>query len=270
MNTWLNLEGKTVIVTGGASGIGKAVAEEFLNQGANVVIADMSPEAPKMNTDSGKYHYVVTNVTDRGSVENMVDEAVTTFGSVDILVNNAGINIPRLLVDDAKPHGEFELDDTVFDKVVNVNLKGVYLCAQAAGRVMVGKKTGVIVNMSSESGLEGSEGQSIYAATKNAVNSFTRSWAKELGRKGVRVVGVAPGIMEATGLRTIGYETALAYTRGITVEELRAGYSRTSTTPLGRSGRLSEVADMVCYLSSEKASYVHGVTFNVAGGKTRG
>ena len=270
MNTWLNLEGKTVIVTGGASGIGKAVAEEFLSQGANVVIADMSPEAPKMDSDSDKCHYVVTNVTDRTSVEHMVDEAVKTFGTVDVLVNNAGINIPRLLVDDVKPHGEFELDDTVFDKVVNVNLKGVYLCAQAAGRVMVEKKSGVIINMSSDSGLEGSEGQSIYAATKNAVNSFTRSWAKELGRKGVRVVGVAPGIMEATGLRTIGYETALAYTRGITIEELRAGYSKTSTTPLGRSGKLSEVADMVCYLGSEKASYVHGVTFNVAGGKTRG
>ncbi len=268
MNTWLNLEGKTVIVTGGASGIGKAVAEEFLHQGANVVVADMSPTAPEM--ENGSCHYVVTNVTDRESVEQMVQETVDAYGTVDILVNNAGINIPRLLVDDAKPHGEFELDDAVFDKVVNVNLKGVYLCAQAAGRVMVEKKEGVIINMSSESGLEGSEGQSIYAATKNAVNSFTRSWAKELGRKGVRVVGVAPGIMEATGLRTLGYETALAYTRGITIEELRAGYSKTSTTPLGRSGKLSEVADMVCYLGSEKASYVHGVTFNVAGGKTRG
>ena len=129
MNTWLNLEGKTVIITGGASGIGKAVAEEVLNQGANVVVADMSPEAPKMESKGGSLHYVVTNVTDRDSVEHMVDEAVQKFGTVDILVNNAGINIPRLLVDDAKPHGEFELDDTVFDKVVNVNLKGVYLCA---------------------------------------------------------------------------------------------------------------------------------------------
>ena len=89
--------------------------------------------------------------------------------------------------------------------------------------------------MSSESGLEGSEGQSVYAATKNAVNSLTRSWAKELGKQGVRVVGVAPGIMEATGLRTIAYESALAYTRGITVDDLRAGYSKTSTIPLGRS-----------------------------------
>lgn len=102
------------------------------------------------------------------------------------------------------------------------------------------------------------------------MNSLTRSWAKELGKLGIRVVGVAPGILEATGLRTISYETALAYTRGITVDELRAGYSKTSTTPLGRSGKLTEVADLVCYLASEKASYIHGVTYNVAGGKTRG
>ena len=128
---------------------------------------------------------------------------------------------------------------------------------------------GVIINMSSESGLEGSEGQSIYAATKNAVNSFTRSWAKELGKHHVRVVGIAPGILEATGLTTLAYEESLAYTRGITVEQLRAGYTNTKTTPLGRDGKLTEVADMVM-LSSHRASYVHGVTFNVAGGKTRG
>ena len=110
----------------------------------------------------------------------------------------------------------------------------------------------------------------MYAASKNAVNSLTRSWAKELGKKGIRVVGVAPGILEATGLRTLSDETALAYTRGITIEQLREGYSKTSTTPLGRSGKLSEVANTVAFLLSDGASYVHGVTLNVAGGKTRG
>jgi sorbitol-6-phosphate 2-dehydrogenase len=135
---------------------------------------------------------------------------------------------------------------------------------------MVAKGSGVIINMSSESGLEGSEGQSVYAATKNAVNSLTRSWAKELGRQGVRVVGLAPGILEATGLRTLSYESALAYTRGITVDQLRAGYSKTSTIPLGRSGKLSEVANAVAFLASDRSSYIHGVTINVAGGKTRG
>ncbi|AIY81931.1 SDR family oxidoreductase [Clostridium botulinum] len=270
--SWLNLEGKTVIVTGGASGIGKAVAQEFLNNGSNVVVCDMNPNAPEldMNEKSGKMLYVNTNVTSYDSVKEMVSKTKETFGKIDILVNNAGINIPRLLVDPKEENSKYELDEVVFDKIVNVNIKGVFFCAQAVAREMVKEGSGVIVNMSSESGLEGSEGQSIYAATKNAVNSFTRSWSKELGKQGVRVVGVAPGILEATGLRTIEYETALSYTRGITVEDLRAGYSKTSTTPLGRSGKLSEVADLVCYLGSERGSYIHGVTYNVAGGKTRG
>jgi len=258
-NDWLELEGKTVIVTGAASGIGKAVAQEFLNIGANVVISDMAENAPEMDAKEGQLLYVRTDVTKVSDVEAMVAKTIETFGTIDVLVNNAGINIPRLLVDPKDPKGQYEL-----------NLKGVFFCAQAVGRILVEKGEGVIINMSSESGLEGSEGQSVYAATKNAVNSLTRSWAKELGKQGVRVVGVAPGIMEATGLRTIGYETALAYTRGITVEQLRAGYSKTSTIPLGRSGKLSEVADLCVYLASKRSSYVHGVTVNVAGGKTRG
>ena len=268
--SWLHLEGKTAIVTGGASGIGKAVVEAFLAQGANVVVCDMNPEPPVFDETRGKMLYVVTDVTKRASVEAMVEKAKKRFGSIDILVNNAGINIPRLLVDPNDPHGKYELDDSVFEKVTAVNLKGVYLCAQAVGRELVAQGHGVLINMSSESGIEGSEGQSIYAATKNAVNSFTRSWAKEFGKYGVRVIGVAPGILEATGLRTLAYEEALAYTRGITVDDLRKGYASTQTTPLGRSGKLAEVADLVVYLASERASYIHGVTYNVAGGKTRG
>lgn len=270
--SWLNIEGKTVIVTGGASGIGKAVAQEFLNNGANVVVCDMSPKAPEFDVkdNSGEMLYQNIDVTNFESVKKMIANTKEKFGAIDILVNNAGINIPRLLVDPKEANGKYELDENIFDKIVNVNVKGVFFCAQAAAREMLKKGSGVIINMSSESGLEGSEGQSIYAATKNAVNSFTRSWAKELGKLGVRVVGVAPGILEATGLRTLDYETALSYTRGITVDDLRAGYSKTSTTPLGRSGKLSEVADLVCYLGSERASYIHGVTYNIAGGKTRG
>ena len=227
--SWLNLEGKTVIVTGGASGIGAAVVDEFLNQGCNVVVSDLSEKE-----------------------------------------NNAGINIPRLLVDKNNPESKYEFTDEVYDKIMDINVKGLFIFSQEVGRILVKNGKGVIVNMSSESGLEGSEGQSIYAASKNAVNSLTRSWAKELGKLGVRVVGVAPGILEATGLRTLAYEEALAYTRGVTVEQIRAGYTSTKTTPLGRDGKLSEVADLVVYVASDRASYVHGVTYNVAGGKTRG
>lgn len=270
--SWLGLKGKTAIVTGAASGIGKAVAQAFLDNGANVVVCDLNPNEPEFNlTDkSGKVKYVITNVCDAENVKAMVKTAIDTFGKIDILVNNAGINIPCLLIDPKDPHGKYELNDKIYDKVTGVNIKGVYLVAQAVGHEMVKTGGGVIINMSSESGLEGSEGQSIYAATKNAVNSFTRSWAKELGKYKIRVVGMAPGIMEATGLRTLAYEEALAYTRGITVDDLRKGYASTKTTPLGRSGKLSEVADAVVFLASSRASYVDGVTVNVAGGKTRG
>ena len=268
MSNWLNLENKTVIITGGASGIGYATVEEFIKDGANIVVCDINPTAPEFSgAKDGQVLYVATDVTSRESVKKMVDKAVEAFGKVDILVNNAGINIPRLLVDEA---GQYELDEAVWDKVMNVNLKGLFYCSQEAARVMLKNGGGVIVNMSSECGLEGSEGQSVYAASKAAVNALTRSWAKELGKKNIRVVGIAPGILEATGLRTISYETALAYTRGITVDQLRAGYSKTGTTPLGRSGKLSEVASTVAFMASEQASYIHGVTLNVAGGKTRG
>jgi sorbitol-6-phosphate 2-dehydrogenase len=122
--------------------------------------------------------------------------------------------------------------------------------------------------MASESGMEGSEGQSAYAATKAAGYNLTRSWAKELGRKGVRVAGVAPGILEVTGMRTEAYEQSLAYSRGITIEQLRASYAK-SSIPLGRSGTLQEVANTVAFLASDRASYIHGTVVNVSGGKSR-
>lgn len=269
--SWLDIENKVVVITGGASGIGKAVTEAFLAQGSKVTVADMNSNPPEIKgTNKDNFLYVVTDVTKAASVRAMIEKAVERFGRVDVMVNNAGINIPRLLVDPKDNGGEYELDENIWNLVCNVNMKGVFFCAQEAARQMIKQGGGVIVNMSSESGLEGSEGQSVYAATKNALNSLTRSWCKELGKYNVRVVGVAPGIMEATGLRTIKYETALAYTRGISIDQLRAGYAKTSTTPLGRSGKLSEVADAVCFMSSKRASYIHGVTLNIAGGKTRG
>ena len=266
MADWLGIEGKTVVVTGASSGIGKAIVDELLDLGVNVANFDIA--------DNGETHdnllFQKVDVTSREHVEAAVAATVERFGTIDAVVNNAGINVPRLLVDHEKPQGEYELDDTIFEKITMINQKGPYLVSQAVGRILVDKKDGVIINMASEAGLEGSEGQSAYAATKAAVYSYTRSWAKELGKHGVRVVGVAPGIMEATGLRTLAYEEALGYTRGKTVKQIRAGYASTSTTPLGRSGKLSEVADLVAYLISKRSSYITGVTINVAGGKTRG
>lgn len=266
MENWLNVEGKVAVVTGGSSGIGAAIVEELLEVGVKVANFDISDN----NLKHDNLFFVQTDVTSRENVEESVKKVVDKFGTIDGVVNNAGVNVPRLLVDPKDPHGEYELSDEEFDKMLAINQKGVYLVAQAVGRILVEKKNGVIINMGSESGLEGSEGQSPYAGTKAAVYSYTRSWSKELGKHNVRVVGIAPGIMEETGLRTIQYEEALAYTRGITVDKLREGYSSTSTTPMGRSGKLSEVADLVAYLLSERSSYITGVTINVAGGKTRG
>lgn len=255
-----------MIVTGGSSGIGASIIDELLDQGVIVVNFDLQPG--KVTHDN--LYYFQTDISDRQQVEENVSKVVEEFDRIDGLVNNAGINVPRLLVDKENPHGQFELSDEVFDKMMAINQKGLFLMTQAVARTMMKSHEGVIINMSSECGLEGSEGQSPYAATKAAVNSFTRSWSKELGKQGIRVVGVAPGIMEETGLRTEAYETALAYTRGITVEELRKNYDKTTTIPLGRSGKLSEVADLVCYYLSNRSSYITGVTTNIAGGKTRG
>jgi len=270
--TWLGLEGKAAIVTGGASGIGKAVCHALAQQGASVALVDVNEKTGTATLNElkgqhgGDHIFVTADVTDRSSVEGLVARTVASFGKIDILVNNAGVNVPRLLVD---PAGGEELTEAVWDKTVAVNQKGVFLCTQAVVRhMMEAKRGGVIVNMASESGLEGSEGQSAYAATKAALYSLTRSWAKELGKHGIRVVGLAPGILEATALRTEEYERALAYTRGITAEQLRAGYKKVSI-PLGRAGTLEEVADVVAFLASDRAAYVHGTVVNVSGGKSR-
>ena len=271
---WTDLTDKVVIITGGAAGIGLSVAKGFVEVGAKVVIADFAEEvgakAVVEANEAGPGEVIFTrcDVTSKKDVEGMVQTAIDQFGSVDVLVNNAGINVPRLLVD---PSGKEELTEEIWDQVFAVNVKGQFLCAQAAARAMLASgKGGVLINMTSESGMEGSEGQSVYAATKAANHNTTRSWAKELGRQGVRVVGVGPGIMETTSMRSPAYEESLAYTRGISAEELREKYGSTSSIPLGRSGKLSEVADLVVFLASERASYIHGTTVNISGGKSRG
>ena len=263
--SWLELEDKVVIVTGGASGIGKHVVDTLLRVGAKAVIVDMNVET---GADMDGAYCVQCNVTDSASVQAMADAVVAKFGRIDALVNNAGINLPRLLVDVVGEKPQYELNDESFNKMFAVNVKGVFLCAQACAKQMLKQGKGVIVNMSSESGKEGSQGQSAYSATKGAVDSFTRSWAKELGKYNIRVLACAPGIMEATGLRTTAYNEALAYTRGCKPEDLSTDYSK--VIPMGRDGKLDEVGDLVAYLVSDRASYIAGTTINISGGKSRG
>jgi len=262
---WLNINGKTIIVTGGNSGIGLHITNQLKENGANVIVADLNVET---GNGDGVYN-IKTDVTSICSVNSMVEETVKKFGKIDVLVNNAGINLPRLLVDFYSNERKYEIDEEAFNKMVNVNQKGVVFVTQAVVRHMIDKKIkGVIINISSESGMEGSVGQSLYSATKGAVNSYTRSWAKELGKFGIRVVGVAPGINEKTGLTTPEYNKALAYTRNISVDQLDYGYEK--SIPLGRVGKLDEIAYLVSFLASDKASYITGTVINITGGKSRG
>lgn len=262
---WLGLDGQVIIVTGGASGIGKHVVDTLVNVGAKAVVVDLNVQT---GDELDGAYCVQCNVTDPDSVKEMMKAVMDKFGKVDGLVNNAGINLPRLLVDVKGERPEFELSVESFDKMFAVNVKGLFLVAQAVARELVKQGHGAIVNMSSECGKEGSQGQSAYSATKGACDSFTRSWAKEIGKYGVRVVACAPGIMEATGLRTPAYNEALAYTRGVKPEELSTDYSK--QVPLGRDGKLDEVGNLVAFLLSDRASYISGTTYNISGGKSRG
>lgn len=185
MQSWLNLSDKIIIVTGGASGIGSAIVEELITHGANVQMVDINA-----GENNAGYQFWPTDISNAQQVTDTIAEIIQRFGRIDGLVNNAGVNYPRLLVDEKAPAGKYELNEAAFEKMVNINQKGVFLMSQAVARQMVKQRDGVIVNVSSESGLEGSEGQSCYAATKAALNSFTRSWAKELGKHGIRVVGI--------------------------------------------------------------------------------
>lgn len=263
--SWLGLEDKVAIVTGGASGIGLNVVNELIKNGVKVVVADLN--GVEGYQADGSY-FIKCDVTSKESVDNTVAKAVELFGSLDILVNNAGVNLPRLLVDEKGEKPEYELNEKEFDFMVAVNQKGPYLFAQACAKEMLKQNKGVIINVSSEAGQEGSAGQSCYSATKGAVIAFTRAWAKELGKHNIRVVAVAPGIMESTGLRTDAYNEALAYTRGVTVDGLTTDYSK--SIPLCREGQLKEIGDLVSYLASDRSSYITGTTLNISGGKSRG
>ena len=265
-NTWLGLDGKVVIVTGGASGIGKRISEEFARVGAKVAVSDISVDTGR-DASSGILN-VKCDITNGESVANMIDTVVEEFGQVNALINNAGINLPRMLVDFTEQRPDYQLNEKDFDLMFGVNVKGAFLSAQAAAKAMLKSGGGTIVNITSEAGMEGSNGQSCYSATKSALNGFTRSWGKELGPQHIRVVGVAPGINEPTGLTSSVYNNALAYTRGVKPEQLSTDYSK--VIPLGRPGKLDDIANLVVYLVSDRASYITGTTINISGGKSRG
>ncbi|WP_413737033.1 sorbitol-6-phosphate dehydrogenase subunit [Sodalis sp. RH21] len=262
--SWLDLNRKVIIVTGGASGIGAKIAENLHNNNSIVIISDLNEsEASQKYSDT----FIKCDITNKTSVDLMVKSVLEEFGKIDVLVNNAGVNRPRLMVDFYKDKQEYEATEADFDFIVSVNQKGPFLCTQAVARHMIDRKQGIIINISSEAGTEGSAGQSIYSATKGALNSFTRAWAKEFGKFGIRVVGIAPGINKRTNMNNDENYQALAYTRGLDPNSIDTDY--TGSIPLGRAGEHHEIADLVSYLASDHASYISGTTINISGGKSR-
>ncbi|EJC4884395.1 SDR family NAD(P)-dependent oxidoreductase [Salmonella enterica] len=256
---WLDLSGKVVIVTGGSMGLGEEMVENLHANGATVVYADLSPNQTFSQCDD--ITFIKCDVTDKKEVENLTQSVVAKFGHIDGLVNNAGVSRPRLLVDVFKEKPEYELSEDDFDFMVNVNQKAVFLMSQSVARQMVEQQSGVIINMTSEAGVQGSRGQSCYSATKAAVNAFTFSWSKELGPYNVRVVSVEPAINVPTPMNSEANFRALAYTNHV-----HKDYK--GIIPLGRPGKLEEIADLISFLVSEHSSYITGSVINITGGKS--
>ena len=245
----MRLKNKVSIITGAAQGIGLATALKFAREGAIVVLCDLRQssvdEAVASCTSAGGQAFGhVVDVTDRPSVDAMVAAVLARHGRIDVLVNNAGIT------QDARLQ---KMSLAQFDAVIDVNLRGVFHCAQAVAGTMVEQGSGVILNASSVVGIYGNYGQTNYAATKAGVIGFTKTWSRELGPKGVRVNAVAPGFVETPILHTIPEKV---------LQTMR------NEVPMKRLGRPDEIASVYAFLASDEASYVNGAVIEVGGGMT--
>lgn len=241
------IKDKVAIITGGARGIGRETALVFARAGAKVVVVDFDKETGQknvddINTSDGQAVFVQVDVTDRDNVRAMVNETRERFGHIDILVNNAGITADAFLTN---------MTEAQWDRVIGVNLKGVFNCTQFVAPTMIEQGSGVILNASSVSGVYGNIGQTNYAATKSGVIGLTKSWAKELGRKGIRVNAVAPGFI-------ISDMTAKVPDK---VMEMMV-----EKTALGRLGEVRDIAQTYLFLASDYASYITGQVLGVDGG----
>jgi 3-oxoacyl-[acyl-carrier protein] reductase len=243
----MRLQDKVAIITGGANGIGLAAAKTFVREGARVAMADFDEEtgsqrAAELKAEGYEAAFFQVNVTDKDSVDSMVKDVLSHFGKIDILVNNAGITRDGML-------HKLAVED--FQKVVDVNLTGVFHCAQAVVPAMVQQGSGRIINTSSVSGIYGNVGQTNYAATKAGVVGMTKTWAKELGRKGINVNAVAPGFIE-TGMTAKVPEKVIEHMKML--------------VPLGRLGLPEDIANAYLFLASDESKYVNGTTLHVDGG----
>ncbi len=244
----MDFNGKVALITGGARGIGKAIAEKFASLGATVAVADLNLDQAQSTAQELQDRYgrpttaVQVNVSEHENARQMVDQVIQTFGKIDILVNNAGVTRDTLIL---------RMEEKDWDIVLGVNLKGVFNCSKAVVRPMIKQRSGRIVNISSVSGLAGQAGQTNYSASKAGVIGFTKALAREVASRNITVNAVAPGFIP----------TALTVDLP---EELKEAILK--TTPMGRMGTPEEVANAVAFFASDEASYITGQVLSVDGG----
>ncbi len=244
----MRLENKVAIITGAGCGIGRQTALTFAQAGARVVAADINAEAgAKLLAEPALSErgaiFLEVDVTNEQKVRQMVADTLATYGRLDVLVNNAGVVADATLL---------KMDSEKWQRVIDINLKGVFLCGQAAARAMEKQATGgVILNASSVVAFYGNFGQSNYVATKAGVIGMTRTWARELGKKNIRVNAVAPGFI-ATEILSQMPEKII----GMMVDK----------TPLGRMGKPEDIANAYLFLASDDAAFITGTVLSVDGG----
>ncbi|MEO8054830.1 MAG: 3-oxoacyl-ACP reductase FabG [Acidobacteriota bacterium] len=252
---------RVAIVTGGAAGIGRATALRFAQGGYAVSAWDVDeakatalvPELQAAGAPAAEGRKV--DVVDAAGVGAAVEDVLSRFGRVDVLVNNAGIVKDSQLVKWKDGAVVSTMSDADFDKVISVNLKGVFNCTRAVAPAMIKQGSGVVLNASSVVGLYGNFGQTNYAATKAGVISFTQTWARELGKFGIRVNAVAPGFVATEIIKAMP-------------EKVIAGM--VAKTPVGRMGKPEDIAEAYFWLASDAAAFVHGATLSIDGGLVLG
>ena len=254
------MQNNVVIVTGGAAGIGRATVERFSRAGARVAIWDVDDArgtalAHQLVSQEFSAVFSHVDVTDSGRVDAAIAEVLRRWGRIDVLVNNAGIVRDHQLAKFKDGALVATMSDETFDLVIDVNLKGVFYCTRAVVPHMVTQGGGVVLNASSVVGLYGNFGQTNYSATKGAVITMTKTWARELGKFKVRVNCVCPGFIGTEILRSMP-EKILD--------------SMVQHTPIGRMGQPEDIANAYYWLASDEASFVHGAVLSVDGGLVLG
>lgn len=245
----MRLKDKIAIVTGGSRGIGQAVAELFAKEGARVIIMDLLPQgqevADGINANGGRAEYYKVSVTDKTAVENLFEQINQDYGRIDILINNAGITRDRTLE---------KMSEDEWDAVILVNLKGVFLCTQAAVPYMKANKYGRIVSAASNVGLRGNFGQTNYAATKAGVIAMAKTWTVEFGKHGITANAVAPGFTMTDMVKEIPEQH---------FEAIKA------SIPLKTVAQPIDIAYGYLYLASDEARFVSGICLTIDGGTSR-